>query len=489
MAEITKKQLSLDSVWSFLGSISSAIFGLGHIVVVGNAWGRDGLGIFSMAISVYFIGSMLANVGIHTAVIFELAKLEKRDAKNGAVISTSLLGSLALGLLVGGVSALFSRDIATFLNQPTIAEMLFIFCLALPLFLLSKTLVGVFNAIRNLKIVAFSQLFRGLGTFTFLVVAAQSNWELNSIACGFVLVEGLISLWLFVLILAHFPLGLPSFTIFRRLLSFGWKTGLSGVLTDINSRLDVLIIGYFWSTSVIGVYALAANMARGIWVFAGAIQRVTNPLFVKLFEQKDFDRIQNILTRLVVLAAPFFFIFGLGLAATAEFAIGILFPNQPEMLGALFPLYYLLPGALLFACITMIGSAPSSSIGKPENAVKMILGVLGANLVLNIALVPSLGAEGAAIATSFSLVVATAIFGFYSVKELQAHLPYYVLVMQFLLSCLGAGIFQFYAIGIPVYQLLPVSLASGLLLLIILGLLGRDEFHEGKNLLASVMKN
>jgi hypothetical protein len=28
-----------------------------------------------------------------------------------------------------------------------------------------------------------------------------------------------------------------------------------------------------------------------------------------------------------------------------------------------------------------------------------------------------------------------------------------------------------------------------LLLLIILGLLGKDEFHEGKNLLALVMKN
>ena len=485
MAEISKKKLSGESLWSIGASLLVAVFGIGYIVIIGNQWGSNGLGIFSLSLSIYFFGSILGNLGLHQAIIFEIAQ-ETEQA--GQTITTGLLGSLGMGIMTGTLGYLAADLIAGVFQQPSMKPMIQLFCLAMPLFLLNKTLQGVYNAYRDLKLLSLSQILRGASILIALLVLLWQDQSLELIPYAFIAAESLLLLIFGMILLLKYPLGLPQWQIFKKLLAFGWKSSLSGVLSDANSRLDIIVIGLFWSASTVGVYTLATHLAKGLWLLPGAVQRVTNPLLVQLYAKKDWVRLEQTIQRLLKLGIPFFILLSGGLALTAEWLITILYPAQPEMLGALLPLYLLLPGSILFASISLIGSAPSSSIGKPENALYIMLGTLISNLVLNLALVPIYGNAGAAIATGISLLIATGIFAFFTQKYLNLHLPYLAMGLQFsLLLGLGLALHQWGG-GVSALLLLPGGMIGLLILMTLLGLLGKGEWKQARDLVISQNK-
>ena len=435
MAIITRQRLVCDTGWSVVTAIANAGFGFGYLLVIGNKWGSEGIGIFSLSATIYLIGSLIFNVGIQNAVLYEVAASGEDKKRAASFAYTALFSSLVLGLIGAVLGYIFAPWFETFFKKADMGEMVRLFALALPLFLVNKTCLGILNAHRRMGLLAFVNIIRGATILIYLICVVIFEAGLVSIPYGFILAESLIVILLLFSCVRTHRFNLPSFRRAGQLVSFGWKAALSGVIGDVNVRLDILVIGYFYDESVVGVYTVASSIAKGLWLITSAFQKVTNPLIVQLYSLEEKDKLYRTMDVLIRLGTSLFVIIGLVIAVYIKPLIGLCYPGKPEMLGSVMPLYFLLPGTIIFTGISMLGAAPSTSIGRPENAVKLISVVFGVNLVMNFVLVPYFAANGAATATTISLLAAVVFFTYLCREYLSFAVPWRKLFVLFFTIC------------------------------------------------------
>lgn len=462
MTEISRKRLISDSAWSVITAIFNSAFALAYLIIIGNYWESSGLGVFALCTSLYLIGSLLFNIGIHAAVLYEVTASGEDKKRASAFAYTALFNSLILGLLGGIICFASAPLIAAAYHQPLMTDMIKLFSIALPLFLINKTSIGILNAHRRMRLIAAINVIRGAVILLYIFAAAIFKAGLTTIPYGFILAESLIAMLLLAACVRTHKPTTPSLQRSKQLISFGWKTGLSGVIGDINAKLDILVIGIFWDSAIVGMYCVASAIAKGLWLIPSSIQRVTNPLIVQLHSTAQKDKLQRTMDVLIRLGTVLFIVIGLVIAVYIKPLIRLCYPQQLDMLGAAVPLYFLLPGVAIFSGVTMLASAPSISIGRPENALKLISAVFGVNLLMNFVLVPFFAAAGAAIATTISLLLALIYFTWLCKKYLDFTVP---LTRLFLLSAvLSLLIVSAVMLESVVYHL--IILAAGLIIII-----------------------
>jgi O-antigen/teichoic acid export membrane protein len=455
-------------------------------VVVGNYWGSSGLGIFSLCVSLYLVGSVLFNVGIHNAVLYEVAASGEDKERASGFVYTALLSSLTLGLLGGAVSYVLAGSMAAVFRKPQMAGMVEVFALALPLFLVNKTALGVLNAHRRMRLIAAVDVMRDGIMLIYLIGVAILKADFVTIPYGFVLAESLIAVLLLTACFRTHRLAAPSLRCAKGLTAFGCKVALSGVIGMINSRLDILVIGFFWKDpSVAGVYTVAAALAKGLWIIPSAIQRVTNPLIVQLYTSGEKQKLHRTMDVLLRQGTVLFIFIGLVIIAFIKPLISLFYPGQPDMLGAAIALFFLMPGTVITAGYVMIGTATSSSIGMPGNALKTSWIVLGINLVLNFLLVPRLAGIGAAMATTVSLLGGLAYFRYLANKHLDFVVPVRKFSVLFAAFCLLTALsVKFEGVGWGLGFLVIGSIVM-VAVLLILQMVRKSDW----NLIQSILKS
>lgn len=192
-------------------------------------------------------------------------------------------------------------------------------------------------------------------------------------------------------VMAHPPIRL------RAALPFMWLAAL----TLINNRIDLIMLGSLKGASDAGIYAVATRGAELVTFVLMAINMVIAPRIARYFHQGDMARLQ----RLVSASAR------RGFLVTLPLAIG-LSAGGPWLLNTVFGAAYL-PGAIALSIL-----ATAQLVNVATGSVGLILNMTGhervtakavgsaavLNLALNALLVPSLGIEGAAIASGISLI-------------------------------------------------------------------------------------
>ena len=485
MPEISRKNLTTESFWSLLSAVVISFSSILYIVIIGNWWGSNGLGIFSLCISLYLIGSVVCNLGINGAVLYEVAASGEDEKRASSFIYTAILSSLFLGVLSGAAGFILASLIAAAFRQPQMTGMVRLFSFALPLFLVNKTVVGILNAHRRMRLIAGVDISRAVIITLYLVGSTVLKVGIVSIVYGFILAELAISASLLVVCLRIHRFVVPSVQRAKRLLSFGWKMAFSGVVTSVNSRLDILVIGIFCEASVVGIYSIASAIAKGLWLVPVAIQRVTNPLIVQLYLSGEKEKLYRTIDVLLRLGTFLFVIIGLIIVIYIKPLLSLLYPARTEMLGAVIPLYFLIPGAVIYSGIGMIGTAPASSIGRPENALKQILIIFGANILMNFTLVPFFAAAGAASATTISLLVALTYFSYLCKEYLDFAVPLTRLFLLFFVFCLLIVSVTAFESVVSHLILLVTGLIVIIATLTTLGMVRKSDW----NLIRSVLKS
>ena len=483
--EVSRKRLVSDSAWSVITAIFNSAFALAYLIVVGNYWESSGLGVFALCASLYLIGSLLFNVGIHSAVLYEVAASGEDKKRASAFAYTALFSSLILGLSGGIICFISAPLIAAAYHQPLMTGMMKLFSLAMPLFLINKTATGILNAHRRMQLIAAVNIIRGALILFYMLGTAILKTGFVTIPYGFILAESLIAVLLLAACVRTHKPAAPSLQRAKQLISFGWKTALSGVIGDINARLDILVIGIFWDSTIVGMYTVASALGKGLWLIPGAIQKVTNPLIVQLYSTDQKDKLHRTMDVLIRLGTALFIVISLIIVIYIKPLIRLCYPQQLDMLGAAAPLYFLLPGVAIFSSIAMLGSAPSTSIGRPENALKLIFTVFSVNLLMNFVLVPSFAAAGAAVATTISLLLAFIYFTWLCKKYLDFTVPLTRLLSLFaVLSLLIVSAVVFESI---VHHF--IMLAAGLIIIIGAVILLRIVRKSDAALIRSILKS
>lgn len=189
----------------------------------------------------------------------------------------------------------------------------------------------------------------------------------------------------------------PSNYPIREFLSFNGMTIVHLLLITSLYKVDIILITRFLGPSEAGIYAAALALAEYLWFVPASLQNLLIHSTSDLWEDRRINTINDIASRATRYTVLVVTLMALGIAALATHFIPLYYPD--EFIGAVEPLYVLLPGAVAFAI-----ARPTFSIGQGNGNLRPLIVASGVaallNLVLNIVLIPRFGIIGAAVATS-----------------------------------------------------------------------------------------
>jgi O-antigen/teichoic acid export membrane protein len=193
----------------------------------------------------------------------------------------------------------------------------------------------------------------------------------------------------------------PDLALGRELAVYGMRQQVGGVMTLLNLRLDFILLSVMAGPAVLGVYAVASKMAELLKLPGMALTYVLYPQYARMGPEAATARARALMPKATALTA------GAALPLVPLAAVLI-----PLLYGADFR------AAVLPAQIIAIGLALDGlggvitgylyGVGRPGlNSWAMGVG-LAVTIGLDLALIPSHGAIGAAIASAAAYLISTA---------------------------------------------------------------------------------
>ncbi len=197
--------------------------------------------------------------------------------------------------------------------------------------------------------------------------------------------------------------------LMRALFAYGSRVAVGWIFQLVNYRADVFVLQAFVPLKDVGEYVVAALVAELALTGGGALSTSVNAL-VANYEGEDRQELTVassmrhafILTAVVVI----------GLATFGRFAITLAFGSAFE--GAIAPMYILLPGMVFLGSASVV-TGNLRGLGKPGRSSILAGATVAITLVLDFALIPVWGVNGAALAST----IAYAAYGTASVLTLS----------------------------------------------------------------------
>lgn len=203
---------------------------------------------------------------------------------------------------------------------------------------------------------------------------------------------------------------LPSKAQFRSLLEYARYSWLGQISSQAFNWMDTVLLAFFVSSTLIGIYEVAWTIASTLGIVSTAITQTLFPSMSSLDARDERDEVAHLLNEGLVFAG-FFAIPGL-------FGALVIGPRVLEVFGSAFSQGSLI---LLILIVARLANSFSSQLKNTMNAVdRPDLGFrinavfITANLVLNLSLIPIFGWFGAAAATASSSILALLMSYYYT---------------------------------------------------------------------------
>lgn len=192
-------------------------------------------------------------------------------------------------------------------------------------------------------------------------------------------------------------LGRPRMRLLRESVAFGLGAWIGTLSTAFNDRLDQILVALIASETTLGIYATAVNSYEILLYLAGAAATAMLPLVARAPPGARAERVLRAYRSVTLITAV-----GIVVAAVAGTQI------IPLAFGQAFeasttPFLWLLPGALGFVALAIFSSSLLASSAPRRSSAGPVVS-LGLGIALDVILIPSMGATGAAIATTASFL-------------------------------------------------------------------------------------
>lgn len=397
-----------DLIWTHGAFAIMASSGLLLNLLLGIAYGAEGLGVFSQAMAAYVVMSQLSVGGAHLAVFRSVAALEQDNEQDLAAIGAS--GVLVAGVwgAVGGVILLLAAaPLGALLQSPAVGTAIFYVSLALPFTAVNKVLIAILNARQRMRHYSIAQATRYLLLLAFVAGAYLLSRDVTVAALCFVAAEA--SVLTFLLIDRDIRLCLRPKAVQRARVTdiskFGVRAMGSGLAAELNIRTDIFMIGLLMNDTAAGVYALASVIYEGVLNAVYAVRTNLNPILVRSTARSDWSELERLLRRLLLILNPIAVMLLVAAWLFYEPVIGFVF-NDPVLAGGLSPLLILMAPLTLLAGFLALDQLILQS-GRAGAYTLVLAGGFVLNIVLNAVLVPVIGLDGAALSTAAAFAFTT----------------------------------------------------------------------------------
>jgi len=399
---LAHSKLTRDITWSMGSFFILAISGIVINIVVAASRDAAALGVFNLAYAIYIVASQLAIWGIHYSVLRHAAYYHDDDQQRGAMFFTAVVVSLLLGLLAASILYGVAPFLQTLFHSRDAGSAIMLAAFGLALFPLNKVLLAYLNGLREMKVFSILQAIRYLTVMVGVSAFAASSAPIAYTTLSFLIAEIVTALGAALVIQRHALAGRLRFSgVWTKThFVFGSKGLAAGMFAEFNSRIDVLLIGYFLTERATGIYSFAAMLVDGLYHVIAMVRINFNPVLVAAVKETQWPSAQNLMRQTRRFIVPGVWALALCIALAYWVLAVFILPSKGLMEGM--PSLLVLLFGLGLACCWIPFDNLMVVSGHPGYQAMQQMGAVCVNTLVAVLLVPHIGLEGAAIGTALS---------------------------------------------------------------------------------------
>ncbi len=385
---------------SLLGAGRMVIAAMG-VVTVGLATrqlGVEAYGAFAAATAFATMAGTLTDIGLWTMGAREIAK---RPDETQRIVGTILVIGVGLSAAAAGVSVGIAFLLYPGSENELIRRGILILLLTIPLTAPYGAASAYFISQQKAYLGMLASFVSSVVTLTGLVLATVLDWSFTTIMFAFaaayvsqsavmvLLVRGEVRL------VPHFDLGLS-----RRLIAWSLPLGGAMLMQALYWRVDLIMLSKLDSRSEVALYGLAFKVVDAVIVLPTFVAITLLPEFARLAEQRErFDEVMQKAFSAIQVATVAIFVLFVAYAPQITQIVG-----GADFAGAA-PVLQILAIAVFFSYFGAVMAEAFVANNRQGQLFWVSLSALPLNIALNFALIPALGARGAAVAFAISEAV------------------------------------------------------------------------------------
>jgi O-antigen/teichoic acid export membrane protein len=395
----------------FTGTIIGMLLGFVGRVIIVRYITQSEYGIYCLALVIISIFAAISTLGLSdgsTRYIAYFRGKNEEEKVRGIIYSSikiAIIASISLAVISFFISDFISVNI---FHAPELSTPLKIFSIAIPFTILISVFIAIFRGFDRVDAkVYFQDILRPVLYFIFLIAVVLFGLSFLGVIYAYVLSIVVTCVVFVIYMMKKSPLSMGRNSVTnpmtKELLFFSVPLLAVSMLSSAMSWTDTLMLGYFKTPDVVGVYNAALPLAHLLPIVLTSMNFIYVPIISQLYSKnltEEMKRNFAVLTKWIFLwTLPLFFI----LFLFPDVVLNLLFGSR--YIGASVALQIL---AIGFFCNSSLGFPYSTLlvIGKSKFLMWVFLISVIINIILNIALIPPIGIVGAAIASALSLVVA-----------------------------------------------------------------------------------
>jgi O-antigen/teichoic acid export membrane protein len=444
MADIIDENLNdfaYGTVLLLIGLIIAKFFSyLFRILVARSSVSEYGL--FSLGITILSLSTIFVLIGLDSGIIkfVSFYKGKKDDDMVRSFIKTSLKITLISSIIFGIILFLLSDILSLYVfKKPGLAIILKIFAILLPFFTISQILFNTLVAYRRIKYILFLTIFEYFLVIVLFLLLIMLNIKSLGATLAYTITFILISLFSVFAVKTSIFNKLtkkkknPNIT--KILLKFSSQVMFNNVVQYFIISLDTILIGYFLSSTEVGIYSAAYITSNILLLLPGVFLWIFVPTISEMFAKnmnKEAKEIFNQVSRWIFLIGIIFVSF------VSFFSKSILIALFGSNYASGDITFILLAIAILFYSMSFAEAKTLEISNYQRSLFYYLLTSLTINLFMNIMLIPRYGIIGSAISALITFFVYSSLCIYKCRKEIKFTQQFQKYIIPTITSLLSA---------------------------------------------------
>tara|TARA_B100000965_G_scaffold59287_1_gene45347 strand:- start:5164 stop:6453 length:1290 start_codon:yes stop_codon:yes gene_type:complete len=390
----------------FILRILSIFLGFIFTYYITQLYGAEGMGVFALCQSILMISTLFSLVGTDIASVKFISTnfYQKKYSKIKSIYLSILKIVIPISAIIS-LMAFLSIDIASdiIFNKPSIRIGLFYIIIAI----LPLCLIYIHSeSLRGMKKVELYSIIKYFLTPFFSIILLAIFYDSSNIFlpilvyCTSIILASIIGFIIWIK-KSRFFITDSICTSISEVLKISLPLMVSSSMLLLLQWIDILILGYFETSSQIGVYNVAVKISMFASIILFSINSIVAPKISEFFNQKKFFELKKIIkasSKLMFFSTIPILIL---ILVFSEFILSFF---GEEFASGIFCLNILIVGQLINVLCGSVGYILNMT--EHQNVFKWII-ILSfiLNIVLNIILIPLHGIFGAAISSMISLIL------------------------------------------------------------------------------------
>lgn len=360
----------------------------------------DEYGTYSQIQIVVGLATSVFMLGLPNSLNYFLVRAKTEKEKDSFLSLYYILGTVLA--IIAGTSLITSGNfLCSYYHNNRIKDFLYVLGI-LPWTQVMTTSVSnmLVATTSTVRLVIYS-ILRSLTLLLIIIFVRFIHKDFYFYMALYIVVESIYSLWVYyeayrLMKKVYFK---PDFKLLKAILTFSIPMGIASAIGTLDIYLDNLMVGYFFDTKTLAIFANAAKELP-FNMIANAFTAVLVPYMVK---QLQINRKEKAI-KIWALATEFnTYILAFCVAACLVFApqiLTVLYSSKYVEGAPVFRVYAL----VLLLKITYFGMA-LNALGKSKYILYSSIASLGTNIMLNYIFIKIFGTVGAAAATFISMLI------------------------------------------------------------------------------------